>query len=37
MLNGAVLDISTVLKAATIISREVVPSNLLSVADEDCD
>jgi histidine kinase len=31
MLNGAVLDISTVLKAATIISREVVPSNLLSV------
>jgi class 3 adenylate cyclase len=31
MLNGAVLDISTVLKASTIISREVVPSKLLSV------
>ena len=31
MLNGAVLDITTVLKASTIISREVVPSKLLSV------
>jgi len=31
MLNGAVLDISTVLKAATIIRAKVVPSNLLSV------
>jgi histidine kinase len=31
MLNGAVLDITTVLKASTTISREVVPSSLLSV------
>ncbi len=31
LLNGAVLDISTVLKASTIISREVVPARLLSV------
>ena len=31
MLNGALLDISTVLKASTIITREVTPSKLLSV------
>jgi predicted ATPase/class 3 adenylate cyclase len=31
MLHGAVLDITTVLKASTTISREVVPSKLLSV------
>jgi predicted ATPase/class 3 adenylate cyclase len=31
MLNGAVLDITTVLKASTTISREVVPSTLLAV------
>ena len=31
MLHGAVLDITTVLKASTTISREVVPAKLLSV------
>ncbi len=31
MIDGSVLDITTVLKASTSISREVVPSKLLSV------